>query len=299
MKEVKISVCQFEVKECRSFEEFSQQVEAMLSEVPLDSDYVLFPELFTLGLVGTFDDASNVGIKGLKRLTEFQEEVHHLFAGLAKKRKQVIIAGSHLEEREGNIMNVTSLFDETGLVGRHEKTHIFPAEAEWDTKEGDALEVFQAGPVTIGIANCYEAEIPEVSRILALQGADIIFCPSYTFTEAGFWRVRHCAQARAIENQVYVVHCPSVSKGGHLLPPGYGRASIISPCDMRWSGNGVVIEASDHTPTVITASVNIDHLYENRKIGAAPTFKDRTRRDDLYKRYAPYSDQLVGNLTKR
>ena len=299
MKEVKISVCQFEVKECRSFEEFSQQVEAMLSEVPLDSDYVLFPELFTLGLVGTFDDASNVGIKGLKRLTEFQEEVHHLFAGLAKKRKQVIIAGSHLEEREGNIMNVTSLFDETGLVGRHEKTHIFPAEAEWDTKEGDTLEVFQAGPVTIGIANCYEAEIPEVSRILALQGADIIFCPSYTFTEAGFWRVRHCAQARAIENQVYVVHCPSVSKGGHLLPPGYGRASIISPCDMRWPGNGVVIEASDHTPTVITASVNIDHLYENRKIGAAPTFKDRTRRDDLYKRYAPYSDQLVGNLTKR
>ncbi len=299
MKEVKISVCQFEVKECRSFEEFSQQVEAMLSEVPLDSDYVLFPELFTLGLVGTFDDASNVGIKGLKRLTEFQEEVHHLFAGLAKKQKQVIIAGSHLEEREGNIMNVTSLFDETGLVGRHEKTHIFPAEAEWDTKEGDTLEVFQAGPVTIGIANCYEAEIPEVSRILALQGADIIFCPSYTFTESGFWRVRHCAQARAIENQVYVVHCPSVSKGGHLLPPGYGRASIISPCDMRWSGNGVVIEASDHTPTVITASVNIDHLYENRKIGAAPTFKDRTRRDDLYKRYAPYSDQLVGNLTKR
>lgn len=221
MKEVKISVCQFEVKECHSFEEFSQQVEFMLSEVPLDSDYVLFPELFTLGLVGAFDDAYNVGIKGLKRLTEFQGEVHHLFADLAKKRKQVIIAGSHLEEREGNIMNVTSLFDETGLVGRHEKTHIFPAEAEWDTKEGDTLEVFHAGPVTIGIANCYETEIPEVSRILALQGADIIFCPSYTFTEAGFWRVRHCAQARAIENQVYVVHCPSVSKGGHLLPPGF------------------------------------------------------------------------------
>ncbi|MGN7116944.1 nitrilase-related carbon-nitrogen hydrolase [Lysinibacillus odysseyi] len=298
MKEVKISVCQFEVKENRSFEEFSQQVEAMLAEVPLDSDYVLFPELFTLGLVGVFDNAYNAGIKGLKQITEFREEVHHLFADLAKKRKQVIIAGSHLEEREGNIMNVTSLFDETGLVGRHEKTHIFPAEAGWDAKEGDTLEVFQAGPVTIGIANCYEVEIPEISRILALQGADIIFCPSYTFTEAGFWRVRHCAQARAIENQVYVVHCPTISKGSLLLPPGYGRASIISPCDMRWSGNGVVVEASDNTSTVITASVNIDHLYENRKIGAATTFKDRTRRDDLYKRYEPYSRQPAPSLTE-
>lgn len=299
MKEVKISVCQFEVKECCSFEEFSQQVEAMLSEVPLDSDYVLFPELFTLGLVGAFDDAYHAGIKGLKRITRFKEQFHCLFTDLAKQRKQVIIAGSHLENREGNMMNVTTVFDETGIVGKHEKTHIFPAEAQWDAKEGDDLEVFSAGPVTIGIANCYEVEIPEVSRILALQGADIIFCPSYTFTEAGFWRVRHCAQARAIENQVYVVHCPTVSKGGHLLPPGYGRASIISPCDMRWSGNGVVIEASDNTPTVITASVNIDHLYENRKNGAATTYKDRMRRDDLYKRYAPYNNQLATAVTEK
>lgn len=299
MKEVKISVCQFEVKECRSFKEFSQQVEEMLAQVPLDSDYVLFPELLTLGLIGVFDDAHKAGVKGVKRIAKFQGEVHNLFMDLAKKRKQVILAGSHLEEREGTIMNVTSIFDETGLVGRHEKTHIFPAEAQWDTKEGDVLEVFCAGPVTIGIANCYEAEIPEVSRILALQGADIIFCPSYTFTEAGFWRVRHCAQARAIENQVYVVHCPAVSKGSLLLPPGYGRASIISPCDTRWPGNGVIKEASDNTPTVITASVNIDHLYENRKIGAAPTFKDRTRRDNLYKRYAPYSKQMAAVLTEK
>ena len=299
MTEVKISVCQFEVKQCSSFEEFSQQVEAMLSQVPLDSDYVLFPELFTLGLIGTFGDAHKVGVKGVKRISKFQEEIHNLFLPLAKKRKQVIIAGSHLEEREGNTMNVTSIFDETGLVGSHEKTHIFPAEAEWDTKEGDVLEVCRVGPVTIGIANCYELEIPEVSRILALQGADIIFCPSYTFTEAGFWRVRHCAQARAIENQVYVVHCPTVSKGSLILPPGYGRASIISPCDIGWPGNGVVIEALDSTPTVITASVNIDKLYENRKTGAATTFYDRTRRDDLYKRYTPYSNQLTATLTEK
>lgn len=299
MKEAKISVCQFEVKHCRSFKEFTQQVEAMLAQVPVDSDYVLFPELFTLGLIGVFDDTDKMERKEFKRITKFQEEVHNHFVTVAKERKQVIIAGSHLEERDGDIVNVTSLFDETGLIGRHEKTHIFPAEAEWDTKEGDVLEVFRAGPVTIGIANCYEAEIPEVSRILALQGADIIFCPSYTFTEAGFWRVRHCAQARAIENQVYVVHCPTLSKGIVPLPPGFGRSSIISPCDMDWPENGIVIEAADSQTAVITASVNMDKLYENRKTGAATTFKDRTRRDELYKRYAPYSKQLVQSFAER
>ena len=297
LMDVKISVCQFEVKPCQSFEEFSGQVETMLAQVPVDSDYVLFPELFTLGLIGMFDDAHRMEKNDIKRITEFQEEVRHLFISLAKNRKQVIIAGSHLEERKGGIFNVTSIYDETGMVGRHEKTHIFPAEADWSTKEGDALEVFRVGPATIGITNCYEAEIPEIARILTLQGADIIFCPSFTFTEAGFWRVRHCAQARAIENQVYVVHCPTISNGIVPLPPGHGRASIISPCDAGWPENGIVVEAPDSNPTVITASVNINRLYENRKNGAATTFKDRSRRDAFYKRYAPYSKQFMQSHT--
>ncbi|MGE6377015.1 nitrilase-related carbon-nitrogen hydrolase [Peribacillus muralis] len=71
--------------------------------------------------------------------------------------------------------------------------------------------MYAIGPVKIGLTVGYEAEIPEGSRILTWRGADIIFCPSYTFTEAGFWRVRHCAHARAIENQVYIVHCPTFS----------------------------------------------------------------------------------------
>jgi predicted amidohydrolase len=148
--------------------------------------------------------------------------------------------------------------------------------------------VYSIGPVKIGIAVCYEAEIPEISRILSVNGADIIFCPSYTFTEAGFWRVRHCAHARAIENQVYFVHCPTVGEPGDPLPNGYGRASILSPCDKAWLANGVVAEAEVNKHTVITGTVDIDELYENRKSGAATTFKDRKRRKDVYTKYDPY-----------
>lgn len=98
-----------------------------------------------------------------------------------------------------------------------------------------------------------------------MKGADIIFCPSYTFTEAGFWRVRHCAHARAIENQVYFVHCPTVGEPGAPLPNGYGRASILSPCDSAWPANGIVAEAVMNEHTFITGTVDMDELYENRK----------------------------------
>lgn len=121
-----------------------------------------------------------------------------------------------------------------------------------------------------------------------MNGADIIFCPSYTFTEAGFWRVRHCAHARAIENQVYFVHCPTVGEPGAPLPDGYGRASILSPCDSAWPANGIVVEAEMNEHTIITGTVDMDELYENRKSGAATTFNDRNRRKDMYAKYVPY-----------
>ena len=105
----------------------------------------------------------------------------------------------------------------------HDKTHIFPAEAQWSTEEGDTVEMVELPFAKVGFNVCYEAEIPECAATLVEQGAEIILCPSFTFTEYGFWRVRHCAQARAIENQVYFVHCATgadVPADGPLPPAG-------------------------------------------------------------------------------
>ncbi|MFU2015027.1 nitrilase-related carbon-nitrogen hydrolase [Peribacillus butanolivorans] len=282
---VQITACQFRVEKVASFNEFQKQVEDLINQVPENSDYIIFPELLTIGLLATFPDQN---ASSLIKIDEYTTQYKELFSSISRKRKQVIIAGSHLECREDEYFNIAYIFDKDGSYVEHKKTHIFPAEANWQTSEGNTLEVYSIGPVKIGIAVCYEAEIPEISRILSVNGADIIFCPSYTFTEAGFWRVRHCAHARAIENQVYFVHCPTVGEPGDPLPNGYGRASILSPCDKAWLANGVVAEAEGNKHTVITGTVDIDELYENRKSGAATTFKDRKRRKDVYTKYDPY-----------
>ncbi|MED3691133.1 nitrilase-related carbon-nitrogen hydrolase [Peribacillus butanolivorans] len=167
--------------------------------------------MLTIGLLATFPDQD---ASSIIKIDEYTTQYKELFSSISRERKQVIIAGSHLECREDEYFNIAYIFDKDGSYVEHKKTHIFPAAANWQTSEGNTLEVYSIGPVKIGIAVCYEAEIPEISRILSVNGANIIFCPSYTFTEAGFWRVRHCAHARAIENQVYFVHCPTVGEPG-------------------------------------------------------------------------------------
>jgi len=290
MRTVKISACQFPIAR-GGFDDFKARVVEAMGSVPTDSNYVLFPELFTVGLVTSYPDASSVA--DLTRIVEFTPRYREMFHRIATERKQFILAGSHLERHGDRYLNVSHLFSPDGRELTHAKTHIFPAESGWKTSEGDTLEVWELGPAKVGVAICYEAEIPEVCRILAYNGAEVILCPSFTFAEAGFWRVRHCAQARCIENQIYFVHCCTIGDAGAPLPPGYGRSSILSPCDRPWNPNGIVAEAETNKQMVISTSLDIDLLYENRRTGAATTFNDRVRRAPMYNKYEPYSREVA------
>lgn len=277
---LEFAVCQLVFKPYKDFDEFAKDVYAAMRDVPETADYVLFPELCTLGLLTTYADFAELEVADYARIVDFLPMYKQLFRELAQRRNQIIIAGSTLERDAGVLYNTAYVFGPNGEELHHRKTHIFPAEVLWQTAEGDVLQVFDLGPVKFAIATCYEIEIPEIATMYAQQGADVIFVPSYTFTPQGFWRVRHCAHARAIENQVYVVHCPTASSAIGIINPGFGEAAILSPCDLAWTENGVVVESTQHE--VISAIVSLEDLYENRKIGAATTVKDRERRKALY-----------------
>ncbi|MER2105920.1 MAG: nitrilase-related carbon-nitrogen hydrolase [Solibacillus sp.] len=277
---VELAVCQLVFKPSAHFDAFAEDVYGAMKDVPETADYVLFPELCTLGLLTSYVDFDELGLEDYARIVDFLPAYKQLFSELAQRRNQIIIAGSTLESVGGVLYNTAYVFGPNGEELSHRKSHIFPAEALWRTEEGDALHVFDLGPVKFGIAICYEIEIPEIATMYAQQGADIIFVPSYTFTPQGFWRVRHCAHARAIENQLYVVHCPTASPAIGIINPGFGEAAILSPCDLAWTENGVVVESVQHE--VISAVISLDDLYENRKSGAATTVKDRQRRKALY-----------------
>lgn len=280
-----VAAAQFELREVDSFSAFADQVRSLLDDAR-DARLVVLPELFTEALFTIDPDWRSHEIGQLTRIANFTDDYIALFTAEANQRDQWILAGSHLVATNGGHQNVAYLFGPSGEIHTHSKTHIFPAEADWDTQEGDNLAVYDIDGVTVGIAICYEAEIPEVCTTLTAMGAEVLLTPSYTFTEAGFWRVRHCAAARAIENQVYVVHCPTVSHLTAPLAPGFARASVLSPCDLVFPPNGVLVESKTNQQDVITYELDLDLLHQNRASGAATTHLDRGRRKDLYAKYA-------------
>lgn len=271
-----------------SFAEFRDDVLEALGQVTDGTELVVFPELFTSGLFCVSEGWENDSINDYSRLADFLDDYRELFTGEAARRGYSILAGSTLARTERGIENVAYLFGPDGSEFTHAKTHIFPAEGQWDTEEGNDFRITEVNGVKVGIAICYEAEIPEVATILSRKGADVIVVPSYTFTEAGFYRVRHCAAARAIENQVYMVHCPTVGELPAPLSPGRGRPSILSPCDLAFPANGILTEGVDDAFSVVSAVLDLDLLEENRKTGAATTQKDRARRAELYSRYRDF-----------
>jgi predicted amidohydrolase len=278
---VSIAACNFAVRPVSSFDEFASHARGMLDGAA-GADLVLFPELFTVELFTTFPDWKETTSSELTRIDKYTADYRSLFESEAKERSQYIVGGSHLMEVDGRFLNIGHLFGPDGSVVEHVKTHIFPAEADWQTEEGDSVELIDLPFAKVGFNICYEAEIPECAATLAEQGAEIILCPSFTFTEYGFWRVRHCAQARAVENQIYFVHCCTGGEPGSPLPNGWAQSSILSPCDSAWTANGIVAQANANREMVVRGTVDLDKLYENRDSGAAPTFRDRRRRRDLY-----------------
>lgn len=285
-----IAACQFALRPVGGFGEFAAHVRSLL-DAARGADLVLFPELFTIELFTALPDWRRSSLADLPSIDRFGGQIVELFAAEARERGQVLLAGSHLVRDGGRILNVAQLFEPDGAVRRHAKTHIFPAESAWQSGEGDELTVVELARARVGIAICYEAEIPECASSYAEQGVEVVLCPSFTLSEHGFWRVRHCAQARAIENQIYVVHCCAVGAPGAPLPAGWGRSSILSPCDVPWPADGVLAEAEANREMVIRAEVDLDALAANRENGAAPTFRDRRRRVRLYREWPSHLDR--------
>ena len=282
---VKVAAVQWQHQSVSDFDRFAEVVREMLDRAAT-AEIVVFGELFTVGLLTAMPGWQSFGMTDFARVAEFTESYRDLFATEARARNQTILAGSHLIGDKRENFNTAHLFQPDGTVTTHAKTHLFPLEAESNTREGDDVTVVDLGNVTVGIAICYEAEIPELATIMARRGAELMLCPSYTITPAGFWRVRHCAQARCIENQIYAVHCSTVGHVGGPVPDGFGQSSILGPCDLGFPANGVLAEARANEADVIECALDLDALRENRRSGSAPIYQERLRRSAFYRRYA-------------
>ncbi|MFT6503049.1 MAG: putative amidohydrolase/GNAT superfamily N-acetyltransferase [Crocinitomicaceae bacterium] len=281
-KVVRLGLIQWQMRLYKDLEELMQQAEYFVDAVSgYRSDFALFPEFFNAPLMA--DNNHLPESEAIRELAKFTPEIVQRFAKLAISYNINIITGSMPEIKDDLLYNVGYLCKRDGSLERYEKLHVTPDEAKvWGMQGGNELKTFDTDCGKIGILICYDSEFPELSRILADEGMDILFIPFLTDTQNGYSRVRHCAQARAIENECYVAIAGSVGNlpKVHNMDIQFAQSMVFTPCDFSFPANGIKAEATTNTEMILIADVDIDLLRELNQFGSVRNLKDR--RKDLF-----------------
>jgi len=281
-KKVRICSVQYQMREIDNFKDFSRQCE-YFTDVASEykSDFVLFPEIFTLQLL-SFLPNERPGI-AVRKLAEFTPQYLELFNHLSIKYNVNIIGGTHLTLEDDKLYNIAYLFRRDGTMEKQYKIHITPNEKRWwGIQSGDKIEVFETDRGKINIQICSDIEFPEVSRIATEKGAEIIFIPFCTDERYGYLRVRQCARARCIENGVYTVMAGNVGNLPFVenMDIQYAQSGIFTPSDFMFSRDAIAAECTPNVETVVLHDVDLELLKRYKSQGSTLNWFDR--RQDLY-----------------
>ena len=281
-KIVRLGLVQWQMRPYKSLDDVMEQAEFFIDAVSgYRSDFALFPEFFNAPLMAENNHLSTP--EAIRELAKHTAEMVRRFAKLAISYNINIITGSMPELVDGKLHNVGYLCRRDGSMERYEKLHVTPDEAKvWGMVGGNKLQAFDTDCGKIGILICYDSEFPELSRLLADEGMDILFVPFLTDTQNGFSRVRHCAQARAIENECYVAIAGSVGNLPKVqnMDIQFAQSMVFTPCDFAFPTNGVKAETTQNSEMILIADVDIDLLRNLNQFGSVRNLKDR--RLDLF-----------------
>lgn len=281
-KIVRLGLVQWQMRPYNNLESLMQQAEFFIDALSAyKSDFALFPEFFNAPLMAEYNHLSEP--EAIRKLAFHTEKIVNNFSKLSVSYNINIITGSMPELINYELFNVGYLCKRDGSIERFEKIHVTPDETKfWGIKGGSKINSFDTDCGKIGILICYDVEFPELSRLLADEGMNILFVPFLTDTQNGYSRVRHCAQARAIENECYVAIAGSVGNlpNVHNMDIQYAQSMVFTPCDFSFPTNGIKSEATPNTEMILIADVDIDLLNELHNYGSVKNLKDR--RKDIY-----------------
>lgn len=281
-KVVRLGLIQWQMRLYKNLDELMQQAEYFVDSVSAyRSDFALFPEFFNAPLMAENNHLPES--EAIRELAKHTAAIVQKFSELAITYNINIITGSFPELKGELLYNVGYLCKRDGSTERYEKIHVTPDEAKvWGMQGGGELKTFDTDCGKIGILICYDSEFPELSRLLADEGMDILFIPFLTDTQNGYSRVRHCAQARAIENECYVAIAGSVGNlpKVHNMDIQFAQSMVFTPCDFSFPANGIKAEATTNTEMILIADVDIDLLRELNQFGSVRNLRDR--RKDIF-----------------
>lgn len=276
---VRVAALQYFMRPVKTFAEFRDQVEALIeTAADYDCKLAVFPEYFSAQLL-TLGEAKRPIAEQIQDLSYQVPAFVEMLSDLAKRNSIYVNAGSIpvRSEHSGVITNRSYLFGPSGEYGWQGKLHMTRFEREdWDVHKCKRLRLFQTDFGKLAIAICYDVEFPELARAAAHRGADILLVPSCTDDRLGYLRVRYCAHARAIENQMYVIIASTVGSIPTVpaVSLNYGQACILTPSDFPFARDGILAEGSENQESMVIGELNLETISHARTFGTVLPLRD-------------------------
>lgn len=288
MDALRVAALQYFIRPVKSFDDFALQVEALVETAKdYKVKFLVFPEYFTTQLL-TLGDIKRPISAQIRDLAKQEDRIVELIAGLAKKNKMIIVGGTlpGFNDDKTKILNKCYVFSSDGSSNLQAKLHMTRFEKEeWLVSAGSRLRIFESDFGRFAVTICYDVEFPEIARTAARLGANFLVVPSCTDDRHGYLRVRYCAQARAVENQMYVIHSPTVGS----LPTvpavslNYGQAAIYTPSDYAFSRDGLLAEGTPNQESMVIGDIRLGLIDESRKNGTVLPLHDSQTTEELLK----------------
>ncbi len=201
-----------------------------------------------------------------------RDKIDALHGELAERHRVFVVAAS-LPKRDatGAAFNIARVISPKGKIAEQRKLMMTRFEREtWRIEGGRGVCVFDTSIGCFGIAICYDAEFPLIARAMSDAGAAMVLVPSCTESLHGYYRVRVGAQARALENQCFVVHSPTVGEAlwSPAVNTNVGAAGVYGPPDLGFPEDGVVVSGTLNEAQWLYAELDLSAVARVRSDGA-------------------------------
>ena len=248
---LRIATAQYSIGQPADFAAFAARVGDRVAEAArADAGVVVLPEYLALeAAAGLPAEERDNFARSLQALQAHHEDYVAMARDLARRHSLYLVAGTFLlDVGGGRYRNRAYFASPDGKVAHQDKLTLTGFErASVVIEPGDALKAFDTEFGRIGIDVCYDVEFPLYARAQVEAGARVILVPSCTDTDAGANRVRVGCQARALENQVYVVCAVTAGEApwSPALDVNTGTAAIYTPIDRGFPSDGVLARAPE------------------------------------------------------
>jgi len=248
---ITVAASQYSIDAPADFAAFASRVgERVAAAVRTGAHVVVLPEYLALEAAASQQGEVRADfVASLAALQAHRDDYVAMARELATRHSIYVVAGTFLLDIGGGRFRNRSYFvSPTGAVAYQDKLTLTGFERDARVVEaGDELKVFDTEFGRVGIDVCYDIEFPLYARAQVEGGARVILVPSCTDTDAGAHRVRVGCQARALENQVYVVCAVTAGEAAWspALDVNTGRAAIYTPIDRGFPSDGVAVRAEE------------------------------------------------------